>query len=336
MALGRKRKSEYMEQSTMLNIILQPKNVKTITRTNKNIKKEKIEIINLDDLIRLADTYDRRTNKFYNLVDLEKLNSIHKELIELNDLIGLDQVKNDLINQILYFCSKKDIDCEEYMYHTCITGPPGVGKTVFAQILARIYKNLKIIPNDTIRIAKRTDFISRYLGHTAKKTQRIIDECKGGVLFIDEAYSLGNKGDDDTYSKECIDILTQNLSERRDFICIIAGYKEAIEECFFRVNDGLKRRFSFYFNIEPYTSTELSLIFLKKLEKQNLNIISSDKQKIIKLIEQNYNMFKNNAGDMETLSLYCKIAKFRDINNSEIDIIYYDNIIAGLHNFISG
>jgi SpoVK/Ycf46/Vps4 family AAA+-type ATPase len=288
-------------------------------------------INNLNDLIELAKTYDRKVNKFYNLVNLEKLNLIIPELEELSQMIGLNRLKDEIINQIIYFSSAKIK--EDFMYHTVILGPPGVGKTTFAKILSRIYSKLKIVKSDKIVMAKRTDLIDKYLGHTAELTQKTIDSANNGVLFIDEAYSLGNKSDDDIYSKECIDVITQNLSENRTFVLIIAGYKDAIEECFFRVNPGLRRRFSFYFTVDPYDEKELGLIFLDKLRLLDLDILDEEREQIFSLLKMYYHSFKNFAGDMETLSLKCRIAKFRDINNFDPRIITLKNIKSGIDMF---
>ena len=112
------------------------------------------------------------------------------------------------------------------MLHCVIEGPPGVGKTEVAKILGQIYRKMGILTSDKFKSVKRSHLIGGYLGQTAIKTQKVLDECNGGVLFIDEAYSLGNSEGKDSYSKECIDTLTAHLSEnKQNFICIIAGYK---------------------------------------------------------------------------------------------------------------
>lgn len=216
---------------------------------NNSIPKINISNINtLDELIYLGQQYNCKTFKIYKNINIRILNKILPSLLELKDLIGLDDLKHQIIDKCLYFCRglngepcNQCIDCKlnlpcinnnQNMFHTVITGPPGVGKTIFAKILASIYCNLGVIKTNNINIVSREDLISGYLGRTAKKTQQIIDSSLDGVLFIDEAYSLGNTGDTDSYSKECIDIITKNLSEKRNFICIIAGYKKDIEECF--------------------------------------------------------------------------------------------------------
>ena len=123
-------------------------------------------------------------------------------------------------------------------------------------------------------IAKRSDLIGQYLGETSIKTQSLIDKCEGGILFIDEAYSLGNDEQRDSFSKECLDTINLNLSEnKKKFICIIAGYKESLNNSFFAYNEGLRRRFPFIYNIENYNYKELEKIFYKMINDINWKII---------------------------------------------------------------
>ena len=96
-----------------------------------------------------------------------------------------------------------------------VKGEPGTGKTELGNILGKIYLAVGALKNDVFRVVKRSDLIAGYLGQTAIKTQKVIDQCTGGVLFIDEAYSLGNSEQRDSFSKECIDTLNQNLSEKK-------------------------------------------------------------------------------------------------------------------------
>ena len=100
--------------------------------------------------------------------------------------------------------------------------------------------------------------IAKYLGQTAMKTRNVLESARGGVLLIDEAYSLGHKENRDMYSKECIDTINQNLTERQgEFICIIAGYKDSVEKCFFSYNPGLHSRFTMRINMDEYEAGDL-------------------------------------------------------------------------------
>ncbi len=146
--------------------------------------------------------------------------------------------------------------------------------------------------------------VAGFLGQSAIKTQRLIDEAEGGVLFIDEAYSLGNEEGRDSFAKEVIDTLNQNLTEKKDsLLCIIAGYKDSLDKCFFSQNEGLRRRFPFVYTIEKYTADELCQIFKKMVIDMGWNAENVP----VKFFEDNYKLFNNMGGDIETLFFMTKI-----------------------------
>ena len=154
------------------------------------------------------------------------------------------------------------------------------------------------------KIVKRSDLIGKYLGHTAKQTTDVIKSCEGGVMFIDEAYSLGNPEGRDSFAKECIDTINQHLSEDKcNLLCIIAGYKDALDTCFFSYNEGLRRRFPFVYTIEKYTAEELCLIFKKMVT--DMGWFADDVPE--KFFKDNYECFTNAGGDIETLFFMSKI-----------------------------
>jgi SpoVK/Ycf46/Vps4 family AAA+-type ATPase len=200
--------------------------------------------------------------------DIENLTKCIEPLKKLNNLIGMDSIKQNIIDQVLFYT--QGLNTNEMM-HTCLTGPPGVGKTTLGKILSEIYSNLGFLSTNKFRVVSRPELIAGYVGQTALKTLKVLNESKGGVLFIDEAYSLGGGQDESgtSYSKECLDTLNQNLTERRDFLCIIAGYEDSLESSFFSFNEGLKRRFSFKYVIDKYTGSELKDIFLIKIKKED-------------------------------------------------------------------
>ena len=150
--------------------------------------------------------------------------------------------------------------------------------------------------------------VGEYLGQTAPKVKKVIEKALGGVLFIDEAYSLGNvNAKKDSYSEECLNALNQHLSEKAgQFICIIAGYKDELKKSFF-TNPGLERRFRQTFSINKYTPSELAQIFNKMVidDKWKINI---KYEKLINFLENNKDFFKFYGGDMETLLLFTRDA----------------------------
>jgi len=300
------------------------KQAKPIEQNNK-IKKKIINIVEyidtLDDLIQLGKKVGfeyKLTNDVEYNIDLSMIKNLIPEMENLNNMIGQKSLKKQVANLILYFSLKLNIKNDDLL-HTIIDGEPGTGKTEFAQKIAKIYLKMGVLKNDVFKKVKRSDLIAGFLGQTALKTMEVLEEVRGGVLFIDEAYSLGNnkgKESGDSFSKECIDIINQSLTEMRDdpedyFILMIAGYKDDLKTSFFSFNDGLERRFSIHFTMEQYTSDELTQIFKKKVSENKWeieeNAISSD------FIEKNKNYFKYHGGDMEVLFAKCKIAHSKNL-----------------------
>jgi SpoVK/Ycf46/Vps4 family AAA+-type ATPase len=290
----------------------------------------------ITDLINISEKNIIKPNVKYS-IDLLKLKNIVPHLKELTEMIGMEDIKKSLTYQLMYFLQGFEF---KHMLHTIIEGPPGVGKTCLGKILGKIYLDLECINKDAkpqqveededgpmnikkllstliheaeakqpkkniFKIAKRSDLVGQYVGHTAIKTQKIINESFGGVLFIDEAYSLGG---DDAFSKECINTINQNLSENGDkFICIIAGYSDALESSFFSLNSGLHRRFPFRFKIEKYSGEELTQILRNKMIKEKYNVEETFDSKLSKFIEENKECFPNFGGDIETYFFHIKM-----------------------------
>jgi SpoVK/Ycf46/Vps4 family AAA+-type ATPase len=286
-------------------------------------------INNLIDLIELGILYD--TTKKYN-IDMKVLNKLVDPLTELNNMIGMETVKQDMIDHILFRIQKLDNENKDMM-HTVISGPPGVGKTEVARIIGKIYLAMGILKNDKFIKATRSNLIAGYLGQTAKATQTIIDSAIGGILFIDEVYSLGNAEKRDSFAKECIDTINENLTEKKtEFICIIAGYKEEIDKCFFAFNSGLERRFPIKFTIEEYNFEELFLIFKKKITDCNWML---DEKVTSQFFKKKMDSFKYFGGDMEVLFNRCKRAHSRRIFCTEETkkVINLDDLRKGFEIF---
>jgi Holliday junction resolvasome RuvABC ATP-dependent DNA helicase subunit len=267
---------------------------------------ENFEFNSLGELITVVHRYKQNRRKRgrgdwkipYN-VDMERLLDCLIPLEKLDDLIGMEDIKKNIIDQVLFYA--QDLNTNEMM-HTCLTGPPGVGKTTIGKILAELYCSMGFLKTDNFRVVSRPDFIAGYLGQTALKTERLLKKSLGGVLFVDEAYSLGTH--DDGFSKECIDTINKFLSENTsDFIMIIAGYKEELDRYFFSANKGLKRRFSWVYDIKKYTPDNLVEIFKYQVYTNEWFLDDEVTSETLKNIF-NQNNFEDNGGD--TLLLFDK------------------------------
>ena len=269
----------------------------------------------LDDLLELSKIVDKKYNidDYYNF-DLKKLKGLEKPLENLKKMVGLAEVKNKIVDIILYYLQRLDIKNQD-MLHTIIDGAPGSGKTEIALIYSQILVSLGVLSKGTFKKAKKHDLIGGYLGHTAMKTNKLLEEVRGGVLFIDEIYSLGNsdgKDGKDIYAKECVDLLMEYMSENKsDFVLVVAGYKDDIQRFFLSMNDGLERRFPIHLSIGEYSPEELKLIFLKKVDELKWNIVEDSIPD--DFFKENKDYFKFYGGDMEMLLSKCKYAHSRNL-----------------------
>lgn len=289
---------------------------------NEVTKKRKVNIIyeinNIGDLLKMIELYPDDKDIDYN-IDMTCLHKIKEPLEQLNAMIGMKQIKENVVDQILFYIqnlhihnqSDKKSVSNDFM-HTVIYGPPGTGKTEIAKILGTIFSRMGVLTKGTFKKVTRSDLVAGYLGQTALKTRDVIKESLGGVLFIDEAYSLGSQEKKDTFSKECIDTLCEALSDHKDnLMVIIAGYEKDLNECFFNANQGLNSRFTWRFKIDEYNAADLYNIFIKKINDSGWSM--SDNLIDVKWFEKNKSSFKSYGRDIETLFAKTKIAHSRRV-----------------------
>ena len=212
-------------------------------------------------------------------------------LKELDNLIGLEDVKskvNDLIayQKVQALRKQCGLHSQKGTLHMAFTGNPGTGKTTVARIVGHVYKQIGLLSKGHFVEVSRTDLIAGYQGQTALKVKNVIDKAKGGVLFIDEAYSITENDHSDSYGRECLTELTKALEDYRDdLVVIVAGYTEPMNK-FFDSNPGLKSRFNTFIEFEDYTVEELTNILIMICKNNDYNLSEEAKIRIISYLEQ--------------------------------------------------
>ena len=242
----------------------------------------------------------------YRFDAIHKIAKMNAELEEINNMIGLGKIKQQLVSQIAYLLSGYK---QHILMHTVITGNPGTGKTRVAKLIGNAYYKSGILTNSVFIQATRAELIGKFLGQTAPNTKALFTKAKGGVIFIDEIYALGNGGgsSEDSYSKECIDTINQLLSEHPETMCIVAGYAKEVDACFFSMNKGLESRFPWRFEIDPYSGNELHEIF-KLQVRQGGWTLESDKIMSPDFFNNNKDCFQSAGRDVENFYVKCCIA----------------------------
>lgn len=278
-----------------------------ITKLATSIVEEHSKEATITLLKKLSEVIDDRTNKmeikrvaqlvntnlieYYGYAALQNLcktdsgvnddpRTLPELLDELNALVGLDTVKEKVSDLIAYQKVQKlrrdnNLNSTKNTLHLAFTGNPGTGKTTVARIVGHIYKQIGLLSKGHFVEVSRTDLIAGYQGQTALKVKSVIEKAKGGVLFIDEAYSITENDHSDSYGRECLTELTKALEDYRDdLVVIVAGYTQPMEK-FFESNPGLKSRFNTFIEFPDYDTDELENI-LMSVCKDNDYVLSRD------------------------------------------------------------
>ncbi len=221
----------------------------------------------------------------------EKEEKLEAVMEEFNSLTGLTNVKrqvSSLINliQVQKMREAKGLKNSGVSKHMVFSGNPGTGKTTVARMLGEIYKYLGILPKGQLIEVDRSDLVRGYIGQTATRVQEVVDEAMGGILFIDEAYTLTvNKGEND-FGQEAVDTLLKAMEDHRDeLVVIVAGYTELMEQ-FLTSNPGLKSRFNNFIYFEDYDTDEMTRILHEMLAKKEYKLSKAADKKAYDLIDE--------------------------------------------------
>lgn len=274
-----------------------------------------------------------------NKVQNEAVDNSVNNIAELNSLIGLERVKKDVdslrnLIKIQAMRKQQGLPNTSVSYHCVFSGNPGTGKTTVARIVAGIYKELGILKKGHLVEVDRSKLVGEYVGQTAPKTNKVIDEALDGVLFIDEAYSLVGEGND--YGAEAIATLLKRMEDDRDrLVVILAGYTNEIKE-FIDSNPGLQSRFNRYIQFDDYSTDELTEIFKRNLRKSRYKIKRDAFEELRNQIERAVISRDKNFGNARYVrNLFERIvqnqanrlARMDAIDNDDLSIITREDII---------
>ncbi len=220
--------------------------------------------------------------------DYDVSKNIPEIMQELNELVGLQNVKQ-LIEEIYAFVEiqkrriKEKLIAEPLVLHMVFKGNPGTGKTTVARILGKLFKEVGVLPKGHLVEVERADLVGEFIGHTAQKTRDQIKKALGGILFIDEAYSLARGGEKD-FGKEAIDALVKGMEDYRDnLIRILAGYQDEMD-WFIETNPGLRSRFPIHISFPDYSVRELLAIADLMLQQRQYTLFNGAREELCFII----------------------------------------------------
>jgi hypothetical protein len=280
-------------------------------------------IRSFSDIAALENTLKVSKGAPFQILQLQKLIPVSKEFETLVGMKGAKEtVFNMVMSQLLTGLWKmknghSQTKTTKGLMNVCITGPPGIGKTTISKLIAKALGCTGILSKGHLVVAKRSDLISGYIGQTAPKTEEVLKSAKGGVLLIDEFYSMDDKVSG--FAKDSINVLNEFMTLNDDLVVIVAGYEQDINNLFLK-NKGLERRFNVNIKLGSFSKDELGEIFHSIVSKAGWVLKQDQVGEIEKFIASKSKEFKNHAGDMESLFTHTRFTASRRIWSNPVSM----------------
>ena len=334
-----KQDKNTVDKEKFMNYLKMLKEYTKLYKETQNIAFENLD----NSIIKNEEIHNKTSIDSNKIEDNPEEESLEDLLNELNELIGLAGVKEEvssLVNilKINKLRESRGFKVPQVSKHLVFLGNPGTGKTTVARLLSKIYKKLGVLEKGQLVEVDRSGLVAGYVGQTAIKTQEKIDEAMGGVLFIDEAYTLA-KGEND-FGQESIDTLLKAMEDQReDFVVIVAGYSKPMNR-FLESNPGLKSRFNKSITFEDYSPNELLDIFELFCKLNDMRLSSDARDYLTQYLNKLSNEKSENfANGREMRNLFEKaftnqanrLSHYNNISDEELNIIKTEDIKNELH-----
>lgn len=276
-------------------LALSPRDVSDVTSLKFTLYVDRME-----KFIKEFAVWYTGNQKFYRIVEpaipdseteAGKAEKLEDLLENLNALTGLENVKhqvNSLVNlvRVQKMRESQGMKVSDVSKHMVFMGNPGTGKTTVARMLAEIYKYLGVLRKGQLVEVDRSGLVRGYVGQTASRVQEVVEEALGGILFIDEAYTLTVKKGEGDFGQEAVDTLLKAMEDhRKDLIVIVAGYTNLMDE-FLESNPGLRSRFSNFIHFDDYTADEMMEILRKNLADQEYRLSGEAEEKALQIMRE--------------------------------------------------
>ncbi|WP_124727477.1 AAA family ATPase [Staphylospora marina] len=264
-------------------------------------------------------------------------------LEELSQLVGLVNIK-EFVKEIYAWLEvgkrrkAAGLAADEQVLHMIFTGNPGTGKTTVARILGRLFKEMGVLSRGHLVEVERADLVGEYIGHTAQKTREHVRKALGGILFIDEAYSLARGGDKD-FGKEAIDTLVKAMEDHKnDFILILAGYPEEME-WFLRLNPGLPSRFPVHLKFQDFTLEELLDIADRMVSARQYRLSLAARERLRRHLEEEMRRRDSHSGNARHVRNLVeqairqhamRVIRMKNPDRDELMTLRGEDVMAGL------